>query len=237
MCRGAGVGAVPPAGAAFTASWKPAIDSQHIPALWNGFTNAVAGVVCSSLTTLAPTAMHFTPQLPWAVWDAETPPTSEAAVLATLRGDNAAHTVTGMLSQEAVCTENLTGFVKLLPCRERAGIGRLLAPGTVLSSPYHTLDLTVREHNGVPPQAPVELTLKLETLSCFWCRSCIPCHTLDLTVRAPDIDNTPTARQNTCCIVIQAGVCCDFVPKRPSSLPIWLLRQPGCRAQGWPAKA
>ena len=45
----------------------------------------------------------------------------------------------GTLPREAVCTENLTPWLRLLPCRGAAGLSALLHGPTVFSSPYTSL--------------------------------------------------------------------------------------------------
>ena len=47
----------------------------------------------------------------------------------------------GLLSQEAVCTENLAGLQKLLPCRDQGGLGALLSPAAILGSTFHMMEL------------------------------------------------------------------------------------------------
>lgn len=145
-CRGNGVGGVPPPGATFQVEWAHGVPEARLPQLWTGVTNAVAGVFCSSLSTLAPGSMHYRPALR-ETWSAIAPPASAQDIVQDLESSASAAgrrrgvVVYGALSQEAVCTENLTGFTKLLPCRDRAGVGRLLDPAVVLSSPFHALEL------------------------------------------------------------------------------------------------
>lgn len=49
----------------------------------------------------------------------------------------------GGLAREELCTENLTPWLAMLPCRSRAGLGRLLDPTRLLSSEYLALQLSV----------------------------------------------------------------------------------------------
>lgn len=48
----------------------------------------------------------------------------------------------GMLPKENVCTENLTPFLRLLPCDNRAGLASLLNPTHVFDADYSLLDLS-----------------------------------------------------------------------------------------------
>lgn len=51
----------------------------------------------------------------------------------------------GALPREAVCTENLTPWLKLLPCRGAAGLASLMDRPSLYSARYHsmTASLTV----------------------------------------------------------------------------------------------
>jgi GPI-anchor transamidase subunit T len=142
FCRGTGIGATAPPGATLQVGWHPAVTSAQEPELWNGVTNAISGLFCSSLNTLAPRTMHYAAAIPSA-WPPFAPPKSAAEVSVMLSNSSApqGHALYGALTQEAVCTENLTGFLKLLPCRDQAGFGALLDPGVVFASGYHTLEL------------------------------------------------------------------------------------------------
>jgi phosphatidylinositol glycan class T len=57
--------------------------------------------------------------------------------------------VSGSMGREAVCTENLTPWVKLLPCGAKAGLAQLLDPRTLFSTSYHSMYVLFR------PRAPV----------------------------------------------------------------------------------
>eukprot|EP00775_Hariotina_reticulata_P013318 gene13318-13447_t len=51
------------------------------------------------------------------------------------------------LPQEATCTENLTPWLKLLPCRDAAGVGRLLQNrSAVFGAEYHSLYVKLQVH-------------------------------------------------------------------------------------------
>jgi len=57
---------------------------------------------------------------------------------------NATH-FRGYLPLEAVCTENLSPWIQLLPCRDRAGIGALLNPNRLYGLPYHSMAMRVSQ--------------------------------------------------------------------------------------------
>eukprot|EP00834_Sanchytrium_tribonematis_P000318 NODE_6_length_70510_cov_1.054395.p23 type:complete len:374 gc:universal NODE_6_length_70510_cov_1.054395:65720-64599(-) len=54
----------------------------------------------------------------------------------------------GRLPQEAVCTENLTPFIKLLPCSKRMGLAELLNPLALFDGYYYSMSLKSTLKNG-----------------------------------------------------------------------------------------
>jgi hypothetical protein len=64
------------------------------------------------------------------------------------------------LPAERVCTENLTPFLKLLPCPARAGIAALLEPHKIFDADWHGLGVHVRWRAG----AGVELVLTVQAV-------------------------------------------------------------------------
>lgn len=48
------------------------------------------------------------------------------------------------MPQETVCTENLTPWLKLLPCKTRLGLGSLLQPLKIYASLFHSYSVHVR---------------------------------------------------------------------------------------------
>ena len=57
--------------------------------------------------------------------------------------------LSGALPREGVCTENLTPWLKLLPCRDRSGLGALLQRRpTLFMSPYQSLSVHIRVGGG-----------------------------------------------------------------------------------------
>ena len=58
---------------------------------------------------------------------------------------------------EHVCTENLTPFLKLLPCKSRADLAQLLDPQRVFEADWHGLGVHVRSTD-----AGVELSLGVQ---------------------------------------------------------------------------
>jgi phosphatidylinositol glycan class T len=64
------------------------------------------------------------------------------------------------LPAERVCTENLTPFLKLLPCPARAGVAALLEPHKIFDADWHGLGVSVRWRAG----AGVELVLSVQAV-------------------------------------------------------------------------
>lgn len=52
------------------------------------------------------------------------------------------------MPSEHVCTENLTPFVKLLPCKAHVGIASLLNPHRLFEADWHGMSITVRWLEG-----------------------------------------------------------------------------------------
>jgi phosphatidylinositol glycan class T len=50
----------------------------------------------------------------------------------------------GAAGAESLCTENLTPWLAMLPCRDRAGLGAVLDPLRFLAAPHHALGLAVK---------------------------------------------------------------------------------------------
>ena len=64
------------------------------------------------------------------------------------------------LPSEHVCTENLTPFLKLLPCKSLSGIASLLNPHRLFDADWHGLGVHVRYREG----AGVEVRLAFQAV-------------------------------------------------------------------------
>ncbi|RDX44133.1 Gpi16 subunit GPI transamidase component [Lentinus brumalis] len=103
---------------------------------WQGLRNALAGLFCASLghldeqRTTAP-ALTFQPE-------------------GSLPNFTYPHQLRhATLPSEHVCTENLTPFLKLLPCKSRSGIASLLNPHRLFDADWHGLGVHVRYQEAV----------------------------------------------------------------------------------------
>ena len=63
----------------------------------------------------------------------------------------------GMLPHEVVCTENLTPFLKLLPCKGKAGISSLLDGHKVFDANWQTMAVDVRPVCTTPDDCQLEI--------------------------------------------------------------------------------
>jgi len=123
-----------PPGASVSARFLPSVALEAVDSTWEGLTDGLAGLMCASLNKLDRT-------------QAVTPVYSfqpRGLVGQNLTGD-ASHFRYGLLPKENVCTENLTPWKKLLPCKGKRGLAVLLNSGHIQKhSSYQSLGLEVR---------------------------------------------------------------------------------------------
>ena len=98
---------------------------------WLTLTNALSGLFCASLNFIDSTRttrpiMSFQPALGHA-----------NSTLSNL------HLLHGTLPREVVCTENLTPFLKLLPCKGKAGISSLLDGHKLFDASWQSMSIDV----------------------------------------------------------------------------------------------
>ncbi|RDB15183.1 GPI transamidase component PIG-T [Hypsizygus marmoreus] len=119
-------------------AWMGDGPSDTVDDRWKGLRNALAGLFCASLGSLdeqrttAP-VRSFEPEGNLPDWG---PP----------------HQIRhASLASEHVCTENLTPFLKLLPCKSLSGIASLLNPHRLFDADWHGMGVHVlwREGEGV----------------------------------------------------------------------------------------
>lgn len=67
------------------------------------------------------------------------------------------HLLHGTLPHEVVCTENLTPFLKLLPCKGKAGISSLLDGHKLFDASWQTMSIDVRPVCGIDGDCVVEM--------------------------------------------------------------------------------
>lgn len=99
---------------------------------WLTLTNALSGLFCASLNFIDSTrttrpVMSFQPT-------GDHPNVNSSDL----------HLLHGTLPREVVCTENLTPFLKLLPCKGKAGISSLLDGHKLFDASWQSMSIDVR---------------------------------------------------------------------------------------------
>jgi len=113
---------------------------SNLAPMWTSLTHSLSGLFCASLNFLdnplaAAGTLSFS--VPQACGPQEGNGTWEEA-----------QALYGALPREAVCTENLTPWLKLLPCRDADGLGALLDRPQVYSAAYHSMHTRLELHRG-----------------------------------------------------------------------------------------
>lgn len=111
-------------------AWVEADTEEQAFARWLTLTNALSGLFCASLNFIDATktirpVTAFSPE-------------GQHANTGNL------HLLHGTLPHEVVCTENLTPFLKLLPCKGKAGISSLLDGHKLFDAAWQTMAIDVR---------------------------------------------------------------------------------------------
>jgi phosphatidylinositol glycan class T len=130
---------VKPGGVELWAHFRPSNDDVDM--LWRNLTHALSGLFCASINFLEDPAMVSN----WGSWD--------MGVMGAVRQ--------GSLPREAVCTENLTPWLKLLPCRDRAGLSTLLERPRIHNANYYSLRVHVKAGNGIDTSLRLSQTLSV----------------------------------------------------------------------------
>ncbi|KAG7379214.1 hypothetical protein PHYPSEUDO_008888 [Phytophthora pseudosyringae] len=99
---------------------------------WRGITSELGGIFSASLNQMDETVV--TGLLP-----GSTP--QELGAFPTTAADPALVFLHGSLAREELCTENLTPWLKMLPCRAITGLGALIDPINAVSGEYLSLSL------------------------------------------------------------------------------------------------
>lgn len=111
-------------------------------------TNALSGLFCASLNFIDATRTIR----PVSAFELD----SRRGVNTT--GTRALQLLHGMLPNEVVCTENLTPFLKLLPCKGKAGISSLLDGHKLFDASWQTMSIDVtRRCDGKDGQCNVHV--------------------------------------------------------------------------------
>eukprot|EP00873_Tetraselmis_striata_P016430 jgi/Tetstr1/436694/TSEL_002722.t1 len=89
---------------------------------WRSLTHALGGLFCASLNFLDHSLSS-----------------AGSLAMSGMGGAGAGAVEYGALPREAVCTENLTPWLKLLPCRDAGGLAALLDRAAVYGADYHLM--------------------------------------------------------------------------------------------------
>ncbi|KAK3693244.1 GPI transamidase component PIG-T [Podospora appendiculata] len=129
-------------------AWLEADTDEQADHQWLTLTNALSGLFCASLNFIDGTrttrpVMSFQPE-------GDHPNAT----------DTNTHLLYGVLPHEVVCTENLTPFLKLLPCKGKAGIASLLDGHKLFDASWQSMAIDVRP--VCPPEGEGECVLEIE---------------------------------------------------------------------------
>lgn len=115
-----------PTGAAF---WAWIHKRNDIDNAWKRLVNVMSGQFCAS-TNFMVESLTASPK--WSLQPEGTIDTKDYEIRYSV------------LPREITCTENLTPWLKLLPCKNRAGIAMLLNPHSIYDTDYHSLQTHLR---------------------------------------------------------------------------------------------
>lgn len=119
------------------------VPHKQVDDSWKNLTHALSGLFCASINFLESSTAYSAPE--WGY-----------------RPDSGSLRY-GTLPREAICTENLTPWLKLLPCRDKAGLSTLMDRPSIYKGFYHSqrLHLTSSEFEseGVGSGIVLEQTL------------------------------------------------------------------------------
>ncbi|KAF8939595.1 hypothetical protein BGZ58_009201 [Dissophora ornata] len=112
-------------------------DAQQTDANWKGLTNTLSGLFCASLNFIDET-ISIEPKMSFrneGLYNVHSR-TNSTSGPQRLRY--------GSLPHENVCTENLTPWIKLLPCKSKAGIASLLKSHKLFDTRFYSMAVHVR---------------------------------------------------------------------------------------------
>ncbi|KIY99334.1 GPI transamidase component PIG-T [Monoraphidium neglectum] len=154
-----------PSGAELRAAFSPSIPEGQLPLLWGNLSHSLSGMFCASLNFLARPETTAQQAIEFGKPSETGGRASNSEVGADARACAAGPAAGAMgprparlrrlyaaLPKEVVCTENLTPALKLLPCRDQAGVASLLLHRpSVYGADYHSMRvgiLAARDADG-----------------------------------------------------------------------------------------
>ena len=131
-------------------AWVEADSHEQANARWLTLSNALSGLFCASINFIDSTKSIR----PAMTFDSE----------GSHKNVSGLHLLHGALPHEVVCTENLTPFLKLLPCKGKAGISTLLDGHKLFDASWQTMAIDVRPvcpHDGSECLLEIEQTVDM----------------------------------------------------------------------------
>lgn len=130
-------------------AWVEASTDEEADGQWLTLTNALSGLFCASLNFIDSTrttrpVMSFQP----------------SGSHATATDD--LHLLHGTLPREVVCTENLTPFLKLLPCKGKAGISSLLDGHKLFDASWQSMSIDVKPVCEADGECKLQITQTID---------------------------------------------------------------------------
>lgn len=143
---------------------------DQIDATWRNLTHALSGLFCASINFLESSATYASPYWsfrPNLVNDDDKIHDAEHIITVDKTKGPSSRLRYGALPREAVCTENLTPWLKLLPCRDKAGLAALMDRPSIYRGFYHSQRLYVlsSEFNSEETDKQHEGTMLQQTLT------------------------------------------------------------------------
>ncbi|XP_024520689.1 GPI transamidase component PIG-T isoform X2 [Selaginella moellendorffii] len=167
--------AAKPVGVELTASLD--VPEAEVDSTWGNLTHALSGLFCASINFLESPTTFLEPWFSWrpeANWTGGGGAFDAPGVKRVVKGkkwSKSSRTRYGALPREAVCTENLTPWLKLLPCRDKAGLTTLLDRPTIYSGMYHSQRLIItsgdfdRDEEGTTLEQTLTVVLRKPAVS------------------------------------------------------------------------
>jgi len=143
-----------PQGAELVAEFRGPVPEERVEQGWKTLTSRLAGLSCASLSFLAKPTTVARPQL----GGVSAEPVAHAAGARSRA--SAGHTRYGSIGRETVCTENLTPWLKHLPCAGSAGLAARIRPLRVFGAQHHSLGLEVVSRDWGPGGERTNVTVK-----------------------------------------------------------------------------
>ncbi|KAM3181232.1 hypothetical protein ACTXT7_014775 [Hymenolepis weldensis] len=125
--------------------------TPNVDQSWAYFLEALSGQFCASLSQLGLPKNHISPSLSY----------RPSGLTYNLNSKNISRVFRyAQLPHEELCTENLTPFSKLLPCKKFSGLASLLKPQSLFKATYNALSIDVRKVCSDPGCRHASLELK-----------------------------------------------------------------------------